>query len=140
MKIARTFSLLLLALIVFGARSISFAQSEPVMYFCERYDSDRGEIGISDRFTKGYLTVMVKCDHALNLKNVSIQFDKYNFRTGKFDYYKKFHYTIDRDMKYVYFAKNDESDMKFDDPGFYRVFLLNDNDDTVASALIEIID
>jgi len=42
-------------------------------------------------------------------------------------------------MKYVYFSKNSESDMKFDDPGFYRVFLLDNRDKTVASALIEII-
>jgi hypothetical protein len=42
-------------------------------------------------------------------------------------------------MKYVYFAKNDESDMNFEDPGFYRVFLLDHRDKTVASALIEII-
>jgi hypothetical protein len=43
-------------------------------------------------------------------------------------------------MKYIFFAKNDESDLKFEDPGFYRVFLLDDRDKTVASALIEIID
>jgi hypothetical protein len=43
-------------------------------------------------------------------------------------------------MKYVYFSKNDESDMRFDDPGFYRVFLLDSDEKTVASALIEIID
>ena len=140
MKLSRMFFVLFLALILFGAKSISYAQSQPVMYFCEKYDLDRGEIGVSDRFTKGYLTVMVKCDHALNLKNVSIQFDKYNFRTGKFDYYKKFAYVIDRDMKYVFFTKNEESDMKFEDAGFYRVFLLDDDDNTVASALIEIID
>jgi hypothetical protein len=43
-------------------------------------------------------------------------------------------------MKYIFFTKNDESDMKFEEPGFYRVFLLDDRDKTVASALIEIID
>jgi hypothetical protein len=82
---------------------------------------------------------MVKCDHALDLKDCSIQFDKLNFRTRDFEYYKKFSYTVEPDMKYIYFTKNDESDMKFEDPGFYRVFLLDDNDRTVASALIEII-
>jgi hypothetical protein len=30
--------------------------------------------------------------------------------------------------------------MSFDDPGFYRVYLFDDMDKTVASALIEIID
>jgi hypothetical protein len=123
-----------------GFNVSTLAQSEPVLYFCERYDSELGEVGVSDRFTTGYLTVMVKCDYTLNLKDVNVQFDKYNFRTGKFEYYKKFSYTVDRDMKYIYFAKNSESDLKFSDPGFYRVFLLDSRDKTVASALIEIIE
>jgi hypothetical protein len=118
--------------------SVAFAQEEPVMYFCEKYGRN-GEVGVSDRFTTGYLTVMVKCDYALRLDDVAIQLDKYNFRSGEFEYYKKFYYNIDLDMKYVYFSKNDESDMEFEDPGFYRVFLLDERDKTVASALIEII-
>ena len=48
----------------------------------------RVEIGVSDRFTTGYITVMVKCDYELRLDDVSIQYDKYNFRTGEFEYYK----------------------------------------------------
>ena len=116
-----------------------FAQSEPVLYFCEKYDSYDGEIGVSDRFTKGYITVVVKADDALRLRDVAIQYDKYNERNGKFEYYKKFYFTIDRDMNYVYFARNDESDMEFEETGFYRVFLLDEDDRTVASALIEII-
>lgn len=120
--------------------SSTLAQSEPVMYFCERYDDYDGEIGVSDRFTKGYITVMVKADNELRLKDVVIQYDKYNFRNGKFEYYKKFNFTIERDMKYVFFERNDESDLEFDEPGFYRVFLLDEDAKTVASALIEIID
>jgi hypothetical protein len=120
--------------------SSTFAQSEPVMYFCERYDDYDGEIGVSDRFTTGYITVMVKSDSELRLKDVAIQYDKYNERNGKFEYYKKFYFTITRDMKYVFFARNDESDMEFEEPGFYRVFLLDEDDKTVTSALVEIID
>ena len=125
--------------LVFGVSNNVFAQNEPVLYFCEKYGNN-GEVGVSDRFTTGYLTVMVKCDYALDLEDVSIQFDKYNTRSKAFEYYKKFDYVIEPDMKYVYFEKNDESDMKFEDPGFYRVFLLDDRGKTVASALIEIID
>ncbi len=131
---------LLIAFMLLGITPLLHAQSSPVMYFCEKYDQDQGEIGISDRFTKGYLTVMVKAEKALGLKNVYIEFDKYNFYSHKFEYYKKFNYTIDPDMKYVFFAKNEDSDLKFEEAGFYRVFLLNDKDETVASALIEIID
>ncbi len=132
--------LFVLFFLVLGFKSEIFAQSEPVLYFCESYDSDKGEMGVSDRFTKGYLTVMVKCDHALGLEDVNIQFDKYNFRTGQFEYYKKFPYTVQKDMSYIFFSKNEDSDMKFEEPGFYRVFLLDDNDKTIASAMIEIIE
>jgi hypothetical protein len=125
--------------LIMGINTNILAQAEPVLYFCENY-GDNGEEGVSDRFTTGYLTVMVKCDYALDLEDVSIQFDKYNSRTRKFEFYKKFNYVVSPDMGYIFFTKNDESDMKFEDPGFYRVFLLDDRDKTVASALIEIID
>jgi len=47
-------------LVTFGAMySTVFAQNEPVLYFCEKYGRN-GEVGVSDRFTTGYLTVMVK--------------------------------------------------------------------------------
>ena len=108
------------------------------MFFCEKYGGN-GEVGVSDRFTTGYLTVVVKADYAMGLDDFAIQLDKYNYRKAEFEYYKKFYYTIDTDMKYVYFSKNDESDMEFEDPGIFRVFLLDDRDRTVASALIEII-
>jgi len=125
---------------LFITNSKTFAQSEPVLYFCEEYDDNDGEVGVSDRFTTGYITVMVKCDYALRLDDVSIQYDKYNFRTGDFEYYKKFDFTVDRDMKYIFFERNKSSDMEFEDPGFYRVFLLDEDGKTVASALVEIID
>jgi hypothetical protein len=136
------FSLLsiMLFLIIAGAGTRTYAQSEPVLYFCEKYDDDRGEIGVADRFTTGYLTVMVKCDRALKLEDVNIQFDKWDEDDKDFKFYKKFNYTIDRDMKYVFFTKNDESDMSFDEPGFYRVFLLDEDGETVASSLVQIIE
>jgi len=140
MKPSSFFSVLFLTLFLGGFYTSAFAQSEPVLYFCERYDNDKGEINVSDRFTTGYLTVMVKCAYELGLDECYIQFDKYNETSGKFEYYKKFEYSVEPDMNYIYFRKNDESDMKFDEPGFYRVFLLNDKDKTIASALIEIID
>lgn len=134
----KKFALMFVGVFIFFT-NISFSQSEPVLYFCERYDSRKGEVNVSDRFTKGAITVVVKCDYALNLEDVAIQYDRYNERTGKFEYYKKFYFTVDPDMKYVYFSKNDESDMKFEDTGFYRVFLLDDRDKTVTSSLIEIV-
>ena len=132
--------LFLMIFCISGFKAAIRAQSSPVMYFCEKYDPSYGETGISDRFTKGYLTIMVKADKPLGLKNVHIQFDKFNWYTHKFEYYKKYNYVVDPDMSYIFFAKNEESDLKFDEAGLYRVFLLNDDNENVASALIEIID
>ncbi|MEO8447015.1 MAG: hypothetical protein ABI528_05935 [bacterium] len=129
---------ILALLFVFAFKANSYAQQYPVLYFCEKYGSD-GEVGVSDRFTSGYLTVMVKADGPLGLRDCSIQMDKYNCSSGTFKYYKKFNYTVEPDMKYVFFAKNTESDMSFDETGIYRVFLLDHNDRTVASGLVEII-
>ena len=139
MKRFQMFFAFTLLLSFFALESTVFAQNEPVMFFCEKYGGN-GEVGISERFTTGYLTVMVKADYALGLEDVSIQFDKYNYRTGDFDYYEKFDYSVDPDMKYIFFTKNDDSDMNFRESGIYRVFLLDERDRTVASALIEIID
>ena len=138
MKKSRFLFILFFLFVFIGLKTEVFAQEYPVMYFCEKYNKN-GEVGISDRFTAGYITVVVKCDYKLNLTDVHVQFDKYNYRKDDFEYYKKFNYTLEPDMKYVYFSKNDESDMSFDEPGFYRVFLLDDNDKTVASAIVEII-
>ena len=123
-----------------GLVSKTFAQNEPILYFCEKYDSKKGEVGVSDRFTTGYLTVMVKSDYELGLEDVSIQFDKLNERSKKFEFYKKFDYVIEPDMSYVFFSKTGENDMSFDEPGFYRVFLLNEDGETVASSLVQIIE
>ncbi len=136
-KINLIFAFMAVAMIV-GFTPKTHAQNGPVLYFCEEYGSN-GEVSISDRFHHGYLTVMVKCDYELGLSDVSVQFDKYNCRTGSFDYYKKFNYTVKPSMKYIYFEKNSTSDMSFEEPGIYRVFLLDGNGKTVTSGLIEII-
>ncbi len=139
MKKYRVLFVLFSLVLLFGMQAVSYAQSSPVMFFCERYDSKYGEVGISDRFTTGYLTVMVKANDALGLTDCHIQFDKYNPDSYSFEYYKKYDFTVRPSMKYIYFSKNENADMKFEDPGIYRVFLLDSRDKTVASALIEII-
>lgn len=127
------FALLLLSLSGFNLKS--YAQSQPVLYLCESYGDD-GEVGISDRFTTGYLTVMVKCNYALGLSSVTIQFDKYDCTTGSFKYYSKFSYNVKPDMKYIFF---EGKDLNFKSPGIYRVFLLDEYSKTVTSGLVEII-
>ncbi len=139
MKIAKWFFAAMLFAVMFSFGSEAHAQRYPVLYFCESY-GDNGEKGVSDRFTTGYITVMAKATDAIGLRDCSIQLDKYSCTTGTFSFYKKFNYVVEPTMNYIYFAKNDESDMSFDSPGLYRVFLLDQNSRTVASALVEIIE
>ena len=131
------FNLFLLLLII---NSSSFTQTDPIMYFCKKYDNFEGEVGISDRFEKGSVTVMIRCDYPLNLSKVTIQYDKYNFTTGNFNLYKRAYFSTENDKNYLCFSMDKKNEMQFNDPGFYRVFLLDENDKTVASAIIEIID
>ena len=138
MKKTKLFFAVSAIIFIFAFKSNSYAQQYPILYFCEKYGSN-GEVGVSDRFTTGYLTVMVKADGPLGLRDCSIQIDKYNCSSGTFSYYKKFNYSVTPEQAYVYFEKNSESDMSFDDPGVYRVFLLDHNDRTIASGLVEII-
>lgn len=134
----RSMFLFLMLFCLAGLQPVIYAQSTPTLYFCEKYDKNDGEIGISDRFTKGYLTIMVRSDRALRLENVFIQFDKFNWRSHKFEFYRKYNYTVEPNMKYIAFTKNKACDLRFEETGFYRVFLLNDSGESVASSLIEI--
>jgi hypothetical protein len=110
------------------------------MYFCERYDEFEGEVNIGDRYKKGSITIMVRSDIPLNLSRVIIRIDKYNFRNNKFEYNKKLFFDTEPEANYFNFFIDKEKDMEFEEAGFYRVFLLDEDDRTVTSALIEIID
>lgn len=132
-------SAIFISLFILSLISKAQAQSSPVLYFCESYSSTRGEVNISDRFNPGYLTVMVKADKALGLSDVSIQYDKYDPSSRTFNYYKKFNFNVQPSSNYIYFERTSDNDMSFDEPGIYRVFLLDERGKTVTSSLIEII-
>ena len=114
---------------------IANSQSKPLLYFCERYDDVLGEIGQSSTFTPGSFTVMVKSIDALGLSNVSIQIDRYDIMTEKFTFYKKVPFTIQPTMNYVFF---ESENLSIEVPGVYRVYLLDDNDETVSASIIVI--
>ena len=59
MKALKPLFFVFVLLVLFAAKSESYAQQYPILYFCEYY-GDNGEVGVSDRFTTGYLTVMAK--------------------------------------------------------------------------------
>ncbi len=121
-----------LFLVLVGSYSKLQAQSCDILYFCVSYDGK--EVDCSDRFYAGKLTVMARLAKEIYYTKVTVQLDKYNPREGKFEYYKEYPFDTESDMTYIYFP-----DVEFSDKGFYRVFLLDPNKNTITSALVEII-
>ena len=121
------------ALLTVAFLNNSFAQTRPVLYFCEKYDDARGEVGQSSTFSSGRLTVMVKWGEALNLTKCYVQLDKYNVSSEKFTFYSKTDFTLTRDMKYVFFSSKE---LSFDERGVYRVYLLDENNETVTTGIV----
>jgi hypothetical protein len=133
MKKSVLFILIAILTLVVVSKNNSYAQTRPVMYFCEKYDDVKGEVGQSSTFSTGRLTVMVKWGEPLNLTNCAVQLDKYSLSTEKFTFYKKVNFTLTRDMKYVFF-RSDE--LSFDERGVYRVYLLDETGETVTASVI----
>ncbi len=107
-------------------------KAQNLLYFCEKY-TDK-EIGLSDRFTTGSITVMVKLDNPIYFTDVTVQADKYNCRTGKFEYFSSKPFTVDSNWDYMFF-----SGLNLSEAGIYRVFLLDPSGNTIVSALVETI-
>lgn len=110
-----------------------FSQNKPLLYFCERYDKVKGEIGQSSTFTPGQFTVMVKSEKELGLEDVSIQIDSYNPATERFTFYREVKFKISLDMKYIFFANED---IRISEPGVYRVYLLDSYGKSVTQGVI----
>ena len=110
------------------------AQSCDILYFCENYDAEMGEINAGDRFNSGNLTVMTLLAAPVYYTKIYIQLDKYNPRNGEFEYHSDVEFTVESDMDYMYF-----NDVYFGEKGFYRVFMLDPTKNTMVSAIIEII-
>jgi len=124
----------LLFILVFIS-SLIYCQSKPLLYFCQEYDYEKGEVGQGSVFTPGQITVMVKANDPLGLKEVDIQFDKLNMRTGKYEFYDKIPFTLNPKGNYFYFTKDE---MQLKEVGVYRCFLLS-GDKVIANSSLEII-
>jgi len=120
------------------ASACGYAQSGPVMYFCEGYRHGK-EINISSNFTVGSLTVMVKSPKALGLADVVLEFEKYDTGQSDFVFYKKFDFTLNPEDAYICFSKTANNDLTITEPGFYRVVLLGQRGNVVTNSLVQIL-
>ena len=99
----------------------AFAQSGGSLYFCEDYVNSE-EIGVSDRFTTGWLTVMVRTDKPFGTGKVELQVTKIADSKGNTITEKIIDvipFDVGAEWDYAYFQDKDR--LKFTSPGTYKV-------------------
>ncbi|MCX7833479.1 MAG: serine/threonine protein kinase [Ignavibacteria bacterium] len=118
-------------------------KTRPKLYFCETYDVDKGEIGVSNRFSPGYLTVMVDyrpIKKNIGMKNVYIKITKIKDEFG-YDIKEKsirtVHFTVEPEWDYIYFF--DKKNINFKSAGTYKVYLLDKNYNYITHGIVEIV-
>lgn len=113
------------------------------LYFCEEYDPVEGEIGNSDRFSTGWLTVMLdlrKSGKKIGVKDVEIRISKIKDASGKKiseKIIKTVKFTVEPDFEYIYFT--DKKNLKFDTPGTYKVTLMDKKGNLLAKGEVDIV-
>jgi|WetSurMetagenome_2_1015567.scaffolds.fasta_scaffold13090_4 hypothetical protein len=124
------FSIVLAVVLILGcSKFTSLFKSGDRLYFCERYDAVKGEINEADKFTTGYLTVMVKLSKPIGVTDVDVNIT--DIKTNEVVETKPF--TVTKEMDYIYF-----DNVTFDKPGKYKVSLLKKDKTVVVTGEIEI--
>lgn len=113
------------------------------LYFCEQYKNGQ-EIGVSKRFTPGWLTVMVDTRPAgktLGTGKVELRITKVKNAAGD-DISEKIidtvPFNVQADWDYTYFT--DKSRLKFSSPGTYKVTCQKVDGSPIVSGEVEIVD
>ncbi len=102
------------------------------LYFCERYEFGK-EIGKGNKFTTGTLTVMVdlrKENKKIGVSSVEINITDIN--TGKVA--DTLPFEVKPDYDYIHF-----DDIKFNEPGKYKVSCIKKDGTVVSANLVEIV-
>jgi hypothetical protein len=102
------------------------------LYFCEDYLQDE-EINVSDVFSIGRITVMVKTDEKIYDENVSLKLERIK-ENGDKEFVKTIKFTIPIG-KYFYFK---HKDLGFSKPGRYLVTMLGRDKSPIISGEVTI--
>lgn len=108
------------------------------LYFCEDYINGE-EIGVSDRFTTGWLTVMVRTDEPLGVGKVELRLSKVKDSRGNSISEKivtDIPFNVQPDWDYTYFQ--DKKKLSFKEPGTYKATLLKPDGSPIVSGEVEI--
>jgi hypothetical protein len=110
------------------------------LYFCEDY-VDGKEIGVSDKFTTGWLTVMVRTEEPIGVDKTDIVLcvvkDSLGNPVTSNDVLDVIPFDIAPDWDYIYFQ--DTERLKFTSPGTYKVFLQKTDGTILLSGEVEVV-
>ena len=108
------------------------------LYFCEDYVGGE-EIGVSERFTTGWLTVMVKTDEPLGVGKVELRLSKIKDASGNSiseQIIDDIPFNVQPDWDYTFFQ--DKKNLTFKTPGTYKATLLKPDGSPIVSGEVEI--
>lgn len=116
--------------------------SESKLYFCEQYKNGE-EIGVSKKFTPGWLTVMVDLRPAgktLGTGKVELRLSKIKDEDGNEiseKIIKTVPFSVQADWDYTYFEDHDN--LKFKTPGTYKVVCQKVDGTPIVEGQVEVV-
>lgn len=137
-KTISLFAILLLSMIAYSCGKVTVStststSSDNQLYFCESYDTGKGEINKSDKFSTGSLTVIVNCQGKKQKFGVS----EVDLKITDLDNNSEIAsgtYTVNPDLDYSYF-----NNVTFNSPGKYKVSAVKKDGTVIASGNVEIV-
>lgn len=114
----------------------------PQLYFCEKY-SDGIEFGVNTTFATGNVVIMLDLRPINKIIGVNKVFIKITKLADKDGFYPdeilidRIPYEVGPDWDYLYFEESER--IKFNEPGVYRVYCLNENGEAISSAFLKVI-
>lgn len=118
------------------------SSDDDLLYFCEDYVNGK-EIGKSDVFTPGYLTVMVNLrpvKKTLGTGKVELRLTKIKDEDGKSisdEIIETIPFNVEPDWDYTYFQ--DQKKLGFKEPGTYKVTLMKTDGSPICSGQVKVI-
>ena len=122
--------------------SREMSSDDDLLYFCEDYVNGK-EIGKSDVFTPGYLTVMVNLKsvkRTLGTGKVELRLTKIKDEDGRTisdEIIETIPFNVEPDWDYTYFQ--DKEKLGFREPGTYKVTLMKTDGSPICSGQVKVI-
>ena len=135
------FCIMLSSMIVFSCGK-KVPTSNKALYFVEEY-KDGKEIGKSDKFTPGWLTVMIDLrddKKTLGTGKIELKLSQIKDASGKEIGEKILNivpFDVQADWNYTFFT--DKENLKFEEPGTYRVVCQKTDGTSISSGIVEIV-